>query len=115
MSKFWHHFISNGRGSRACASLGIQGHEVPLFPTVARRHGLTQSSGVEVWRIDPGSRAEKAGILDDDILLRLAEQPIATMEQLGKLVRQLRGEVPVELLRGEIRLERWIILGEAHG
>jgi len=110
MSRFWHHFISNGQGSVVCDRLGIQGHEVPLFPTVARRHGLTQGSGVEVWRIEPGSRAEKAGILDDDILLRLAEQPVSSMEQLGTLVRQLRGQVPVDLLRGEVRLERWIRL-----
>lgn len=110
MSRFWHHFISNGRGGRTCVRLGIRGHEVPLFRSVIRRHGLTQHTGVEVWRIDRGSPAEKAGILDDDILVRLAGQPVSSMEQLGKLVRQLRGEVPVDVLRGEVRLERWLRL-----
>ncbi len=111
MSRFWHHFVSNGRGGRACGRLGIRGHEVPLWGTAIRRHGLTQQTGVEVWQIDHGSPAEKAGILDDDILLRLAGQPVTEMEQLAKLVRQLRGMVPIELLRGEVYLERWITLG----
>ena len=110
MSRFWQHFISNGLGGQACERLGIQGHEVPLFSTATSHHGLTQRSGIEVWRIDSGSPAEKAGILDDDILLRLADQPVSNMEQLGKLVRQLRGEVAVELLRGAVRLQRCVIL-----
>lgn len=111
MSRFWHHFISNGRGGRACVGLGIQGHEVPLCRTVVRRHGVTQQTGVEVWRIKRGGPAERAGLLDDDILLRLAGQPVSSMEQLGKLVRQVRGEISVDLLRGERRLERWLRLG----
>ncbi len=110
MSRFWHYFISNGQGGRSCDPLGIQGHEVPLVRTVACRLGLTQPSGIEVWRINSGSPAEKAGILDDDILLRLADEPLASMEQLGRLLRRLRGKVPVELLRGEVRLQRWVSL-----
>ena len=108
MSRFWQHFISDGRGSQACPRLGLHGHAVPLFSTVICRDRLTQTSGVEVWRIDPGSLAEKAGLLEDDILLAVASQPISSMDQLGNVVRQLRGQVEVVLLRGEVQLERWL-------
>ena len=113
MFRFWQHFISNGKGGLTCPGLGIHGHEIPVFRTAARRYGLAQVSGVEVWRIEPDSPAEKAGLLEDDIILSLAGSSVSNMGNLCGLVKELRGSVPVEvvLLRGDSRLERWVAPG----
>jgi S1-C subfamily serine protease len=108
MTKFWRFFISNGRGPMTCEPLGIQGHDVPLFESLARRYSLNQTSGVEIWRVEPASPAAKAGIREGDLLVGLAGRPTPDMDALHRLFPE--GE-PVEalLLRGDSRLERCVV------
>jgi S1-C subfamily serine protease len=111
MTKFWRFFISNGRGSRACARLGIRGHGIAVFTSLVARWHLRQRSGVEVWRVDAGSPAERAGLLEGDLLLTVAEQPVGTVTLLRRLMAEIPDGMPVELtfLRGDNRLARWIV------
>jgi S1-C subfamily serine protease len=114
MSKFWRHFISNGRGGFACDRLGFHGHTVPLFASLVSRLGLGLRSGVEVWRIKPGSPAHRAGLRHDDIILSVDDQPTANLAHLQKLLHPFPQGMPlsVVVLRDENLFQRRIVLDE---
>ena len=58
-----------------------------------------------------GGPADQAGILEEDLIVALGEQPIASVDDLHKLLLQLPVGVPttLTLLRGERKLERMVI------
>jgi S1-C subfamily serine protease len=87
--------------------LGLHARTVPL----ARRSGLEQTSAVLVMAVEAGSPAEQAGILEDDYIIALGEQPVTSVDDLHKLLTELPVEVPssVVILRGERRLERLVL------
>jgi S1-C subfamily serine protease len=87
--------------------LGLHARTIPL----ARRLGLEQTGGVEVLAVESGSPAEQAGILEEDIIVALGEQPVTSVDDLHKLLTELPVEVPatVVLVRGERRLERLVL------
>ncbi len=94
--------------------LGLHARNVPIRQTLARRFQLTQRSGVEVRSVEPGSPADQAGLQEEDILVALGEQPTTSVDDLHKLLTQLPVGVPaaVVLLRGERRLERFVVPNE---
>jgi S1-C subfamily serine protease len=87
--------------------LGLHARTVPL----ARRFGLPQASAVEIMAVESGGPAEQAGILEEDVLVALGEQPIASVDDLHKLLTELPVDVPstVVILRGDRRLERLVL------
>jgi S1-C subfamily serine protease len=94
--------------------LGIHGRNVPIPRLWARRFGLTQSTGVAVLQVERNTPADEAGLMEEDILISLADQPTATIDDLHKLLMQLPVGIPatVVLLRGERRLERFVVPGD---
>jgi S1-C subfamily serine protease len=91
--------------------LGLHARNVPLSAQLTQRFELTQTHGVEVVAIEPDSPADQAGVLEEDIIVSLGEQPTASVDDLHKLLTQLSVGVPsaIVLLRGERRLERMVI------
>jgi len=91
--------------------LGLHGRNVPLAPAVARRHNLTQKSAVQVVNFEPGSPADQAGLLEDDLILSLGEKPTESVDDLHKLLTELPIEVPaiIAVLRNDRKLERMIL------
>ncbi len=91
--------------------LGLHARNVPLAPAVQRQLNLQQPSAVEVLSIEPGSPAEQAGILEEDLILALGERPVTSIDDLHRLLTELPIEVPasVVLLRGQRRLERLVL------
>src|SRR5205085_147649 len=91
--------------------LGLHARNVPLSPALQRQLNLQQASAVEVLTIEPGSPAEQAGILEEDMILALGERPVTSIDDLHKLLTELPIEVPagVVLLRGQRRLERLVL------
>jgi S1-C subfamily serine protease len=87
--------------------LGLHARNVPL----ARRFGLAQASAVEVMAVESGSPAEQAGILEEDLIVSLGEQPVTSVDDLHKLLTELPVDMPapVILLRGARRLERLVL------
>jgi S1-C subfamily serine protease len=112
MSRFWQHFLHNGRRGPRPGYLGLQGYAIPLRQRLAARFGLEQATGVEVQTIDPHSPAEDAGILEGDVVLRLGDEPTPSADELNKLLSQIPADVPVPvlLLRGERCLERLVMV-----
>ncbi len=115
MSRFWRHFSSNGRSSLVERRLGLFGHGTALPPELAQRFGLAQTRGLRVRLIHGDGPAEQAGVVEDDILVSLAEQPVTSLTKLYRLLHRLPDglHLPVVVLRGTRRFERWVILNEA--
>lgn len=84
--------------------LGLTGEEVVLPRTLLERHGLASPRAVAVRSIEPGSPAYQAGLLDGDVLVRLAGKRIATISDLQRLlVGSVIGHaIDLDLLRGGV-------------
>ncbi|MFO0965339.1 MAG: trypsin-like peptidase domain-containing protein [Gemmataceae bacterium] len=91
--------------------LGLHARTIPLAERLARRFELTQTSAVEVQTVEPGSPAEQAGVLEDDLIVSLGEEMVTSVDDLHRLLTQLPVEIPTSiiLLRGERRLERLVL------
>ncbi len=94
--------------------LGLHARNVPLAQALARRFGLTQTGAVQVQSVEPDGPAEQAGILEDDLIVSLGEQPTASVDDLHKVLTQLPVGIPasVILVRGERGLERLVVPAE---
>jgi S1-C subfamily serine protease len=91
--------------------LGLHARNVPLQRNLALRYQLTQPGAVEVLSLEPGSPADQAGILEEDLILSLGEQPTTCVDDLHKLLTQLPIDVPapITLLRGDRLLTRLVL------
>jgi S1-C subfamily serine protease len=91
--------------------LGVHGRVVPIPRALARRFDLSQATGVQTLSVESDGPADQAGVLEDDIIVALGEQPTGSVDDLHKLLMQLPVGVPAQLilLRGERRLERWVV------
>ena len=91
--------------------LGLQVRTVPIPRAVQLKLELAQASAVEVLSIEPNGPADEAGIAEEDHILSMGEQPVASVDDLHKLLTQLPIEVPttIVLLRGQRRLERMVL------
>jgi S1-C subfamily serine protease len=91
--------------------LGVHGRSLPIPRALARKFELTQTHGVEILSVEPDGPADEAGILENDIVVSLAEQPTTSIDDMHKLLMQLPVGVPapIVMLRGERQLERWVV------
>jgi S1-C subfamily serine protease len=94
--------------------LGLHGRSVPVPRAAARKFELADKTGVEVVAIEPGGPADQAGVLEGDVIVTLAEKPTSNVDDMHKLLTQLPVGIPapIVLLRGERRLERWVVPNE---
>jgi S1-C subfamily serine protease len=94
--------------------LGLHARNVPIPQDSARRFDFAQKSGVEVRAVETNGPAEQAGILEDDIIVSLGEQPTTSVDDLHKLLTQLPVGIPatIVLLRGDRRIERMVVTEE---
>ncbi len=94
--------------------LGLHGHVIPLARPLQRRFDLAQTSAVEVVAVEPGGPASQAGIEPDDLIISLGDQDVTSVDDLHKLLTQLPVGIPVSvvLLRGERRLQRFVLSEE---
>jgi S1-C subfamily serine protease len=94
--------------------LGLHGRVVPISQALARRYELTQKTGVEVMAIEENGPADQAGILEEDVIVSLGDEPATSVDDLHKLLMSLPVGIPatVRLLRRERRLERMVVPAE---
>jgi S1-C subfamily serine protease len=94
--------------------LGLHGRNVPLARHLIRRYGLTQTAAVEVMAVEPGGPASDASIEEGDFVIALGDQPTTSVDDLHKRLMELPVGVAatVTLLRGERRLERFVVPAE---
>ncbi len=87
--------------------LGLAGQNARLRRPLVRRFGLPHEGGVLVLSVEPGSPAECVGLREGDVLVGLAGEPVAGVDDLHRL---LTGEsvgrpLPLVVLRNSERLE----------
>jgi S1-C subfamily serine protease len=94
--------------------LGLHGRSVPLPQAVADKYNLKKSNAVEVMAIEPDGPADQAGILEQDLIVALDDEPATSVDDLHKLLMRLPVGIPatVTLLRGDRRLERMVVPAE---
>jgi S1-C subfamily serine protease len=101
--------IKDGRIRRSY--IGVVGQTVPLIRKIARHHHLAQETGVLVAGLEPESPANRAGLLEGDIVIALDDTPTPAIDALHK---QLTGDrigerAIVTFLRG-VELRRHAII-----
>ena len=81
--------------------LGISGQSVPLPARVVRHFVLPQETGVYVVQVAKRSPADNAGLKEGDVIISLAGQTTATVDDIHKLLTKERiGEkLSIVLLR----------------
>ena len=80
--------IQSGRIRRGF--LGIAGQNVPVPRRVARLQGLPNARGVMVVGVEPGSPAERAGLLERDVIVALDGHPVAGVDDLHRMLTEDR-------------------------
>jgi S1-C subfamily serine protease len=104
--------MRDGRVRRA--RIGLAGQTTPLDPRLARRLGRAAPSAVLASEVIAGSPAARAGMAAGDLILKLGETEIATVDDLHRLLTaEAAGrEVEVSLIRGA-KIERLALTPEA--
>jgi S1-C subfamily serine protease len=77
--------------------LGLAGQSVPLLRRVTRFHRLSQSGGVLVTSLEPGAPAAKAGLREGDLIVRLDDQGVESLDDLHRLLTEARIGTQAEL------------------
>jgi S1-C subfamily serine protease len=92
--------IRQGRVRRS--AIGLAGQSVPLPRKVARFHRLPVESGVRVEAVEPGSPAERAGILPGDVIVAFGGMPLRGIDDLQARLteREVGVSSPLTVVRG---------------
>jgi S1-C subfamily serine protease len=82
--------------------LGLAMQAAALPESLRARLNLTASEGLLVVHVEPGSPAEKAGILLGDVLITLADEPVADTESAQRVLRRHKAgdAIAARLVRG---------------
>ncbi len=81
--------------------IGVAGQNAHLRRPLVRRHGLERESGVLVLSVERGSPAERTGLREGDIVVSLAGQPVAGVDDLHRLLsgQAVGTRMPLAVLR----------------
>jgi S1-C subfamily serine protease len=95
--------------------IGVAGQDVALHRRIVRYHDLRVESGVMVLSIEAESPAKKSGLRKGDIIVGFGGQPVASIDELHKLLNEEKvgKSLPLSLIRGTERLMLDIIPGES--
>ncbi|HLW74824.1 MAG TPA: trypsin-like peptidase domain-containing protein [Gammaproteobacteria bacterium] len=80
------------RGRVVRGFLGIAGRERPLDRRLVRHLDLPAERGVEIAGMEPGSAADRAGLMSGDIIVTLAGREVRNIPDLQRVL----GEIPVD-------------------
>jgi S1-C subfamily serine protease len=91
--------------------MGISGQMIPLPTRVIRYYGLKKDSGVQLFSIVPDSPAHKVGLHEGDVLVCMDEYPIASVDDVHRLLGKESIGTPIRLvlLRDWARITRTIV------
>ncbi|HYM62023.1 MAG TPA: trypsin-like peptidase domain-containing protein [Thermoanaerobaculia bacterium] len=87
--------VRDGRIARSY--IGVAGQNTPLHRRVVRHFGLQVSHGVLVASVEPGSPAEQAGLREGDVIIAFDDQPVASIDDLHRLLTEERAGIRAEL------------------
>src|SRR5579864_7654397 len=95
--------------------VGISGQTVPVHRRVVRFYDLARETGALVISVEEGSPAKRTGLRDGDIIVALEGQPVAGVDDLHRLLTEVRVGVSCSLavLRGTDKLNLKVVPEEA--
>jgi len=95
--------------------VGISGQTVPVHRRVVRFYDFPKETGALVLSVEENSPAKRAGLLEGDIIVALEGQPVAGVDDLHRLLTEVRVGVSCSLtvLRWTEKLELKIVPEEA--
>ena len=104
--------LTHGRVRRAF--LGVTSQPVQLPETLRQKLGVDQTAGLMILGIEPGSPAERGGLLQGDILLTVAGRAVADAEDLQAVLgpAAVGQATAVAIVRGGERAELTVTPGE---
>jgi S1-C subfamily serine protease len=76
--------IKEGRVRRSY--IGVAGQAVPLHRRLVRYHNLAVESGILVVSTEPGGPSSKAGVQEGDVIVAYDDLPIASIDDLHRLL-----------------------------
>ena len=77
--------------------VGISGQTVPVHRRVVRFYDLPNETGAMVQSVEENSPAKRAGLRDGDIIVALEGQPVAGVDDLHRLLTEVRVGVSCSL------------------
>ena len=94
--------------------IGVSAQTVPIHRRLVRYYDLPKETGVVVLSTEPDSPA-KAGLREGDVVVALAGQPVAGVDDLHRLLSDVRssGKTELAVLRGTEKLNLAIVPEEA--
>jgi S1-C subfamily serine protease len=97
--------IKDGRIRRGY--IGVGGQNTPLHRRLVRYHDLPVETGVLVLSTEPGSPANKAGLIQGDVIVGLDADPIASIDDLHRRLTDDRVGVrsTLTVIRGTEKLQ----------
>jgi S1-C subfamily serine protease len=91
------------------AYIGVAGMTAPLARRLVRFHRLPKEMGVMVSSVEPGSPAERAGLVARDIIVEFEGRPVGGIDDLHRLLSEERigKKCELHIIRGteHLRLE----------
>ena len=91
--------------------IGVAGQNVPIHRRVVRFYGLPLETGVLVVSVERNSPAERAGLLDGDLIVAFNDQPIGSVHHLHKILvgEQIGVSARLTVIRHTEKLELSIL------
>ena len=107
------HLLKSGRVKRSY--IGVGGQDAPILRRIARFHDLPAERGVLVVSIEPNSPAQRAGLIEGDVIVGFADQPIETVDALQRLLsdQQVGVRSPITIIRRNDKLSLHVTPREA--
>jgi S1-C subfamily serine protease len=105
--------IKDGKVRRSY--IGVAGQDVPLPRRLARFHNLRIESGILVTSVEPGSPAQRAGLLHGDVIIGYNDQAIGAIDDLHRQLTeiQLGARARLTIIRGTEKLVLVIVPEES--
>jgi S1-C subfamily serine protease len=94
--------------------LGLHARQVPVAPELRETFALRQQSGVEILMLEEDGPAQNAGLWIDDVIVGFGDKPVASVDDLHRLLTQLPIGLPakVRVLRDGRLVERTAVPAE---
>lgn len=80
--------MKDGRVKRSV--IGVGGQDTSLHRRLVRFHDLPSETGVLVASVEPHSPAQRAGVIEGDVIVGFAEQPVTRIDDLHRLLTDER-------------------------